>query len=934
MSWLRLQSVVDAALDLPTGERKAFVVRECGEDEALRDEVLRLLRACERAEGFLDRPAAELAADMVVEGEGETAEAGVGSRIPPRVGPYRIVAEAGRGGMGTVYLAERDDGQFTMQVALKLVPAAAATEGAIRRFLEERQILARLQHPNIARVLDGGVSDDGRPYLVMEYVEGDPIDRFCDRRRLSIEARLALFIDVCRAVQFAHQNLVVHRDLKPGNILVSERHGPKLLDFGIAKLLDSEAGSGQTGLTRTGMRPMTPDYASPEQVRGDRVTTATDIYALGLLLYRLLVGRAPYAADPRSAFELERAILEEEPTAPSVVLGRASDVGAAGLTPTEIADARGTTPQRLARRLRGDLDAIVARALRKQPAERYATADQLAEDLQRFLEGRPVLARRGTRLYAASRLVRRHRVAVSAGALVVLSLIGGGVGIAWQARAAAIERDRVRVEAATSARVSAFLEELFRVADPEQGRGATVSARELLDRGAARIERELAEEPRTRAALMTVMGRAYRNLGEYPQAVALLQSALEVPHLNGPDDLERAIEVHLELARVRALQEELAEAERHAREALRLSGGRHAETVASAAALAALGDVLHRRGQLAQAEELLRASLERRRRLLGERDREVAATLAALGHLLRSRGEPHAAEPLYREALAIQREALGEDHPELATTMNDLAVLLIDANRYEAADSFLRQAIEVRRHTLGEDHPDVAIAVNNLAALLERRGNSEEAEERYREALRLKIATLGEEHPSVAVTMNNLALLLANGGRHAAADSLLRISLELRRRAYGDEHPSVAAALHNIASQAQRQGDPATAERLYREAAEMRRRLLGPDHPDLANSLMGVALLAHERGAHAESEPLLREALRIWLRVYPSESPQVAQAESSLGACLLAQRRRDEAAPLLRRGYEALLRLRGPDHRSTLRAADNLAKLSASTGER
>ncbi|HEX6069264.1 MAG TPA: tetratricopeptide repeat protein, partial [Longimicrobiaceae bacterium] len=681
---------------------------------------------------------------------------------------------------------------------------------------------------------------------------------------------------------------------------------------------------------------------------------ASDVYALGVLLYLLLAGRHPHPGARRSGYELERAVVEAEPVPPSAGLrGGAGPPRVRGsgvrrrwsreeppsppqrLPPRtehsadEIAASRGVTPERLERRLRGDLDAIVLRALRKEPGLRYATADQLADDVGRHLEGRPVLARRGTRLYSASRLVRRHRMAVVAAGIVALSLVGGATATAWQARVAASERDRARAEAATSARVSAFLEELFRVSDPTEGRGAVVTARELLDRGSARIERELAAEPEAQAALMAVMGRAYGNLGEYARAAALLEATLKTQRGTLGTAHPEVARTLLELARVRAAQGDLAAAERHAREALGLGtdaqGSTRSATMADA--LESLGEILHQKGDLSRAETHLREALALRRGVAGDRDPAVATNLNALAHLLATRGELVAAEPLYREALRIERSALGNEHPDVGTTLNDLAVLLYRRNDYAGSEGLMREALEVQRRVLGNDHPEVAKTINNLAAVLEKQGKLAEAEPLYREALERKRAALGPEHASVAVSMSNLALLLSDRGDHAEADSLLRQSLALRRRLLGPDHPSVATALHNLASQSDRQGDRTNAERLYREVLAMRLRLLGPDHPDVATTRFALGLLLDDGGNHRDAEPLLREALRIRrLKLQPG-AWHTAEAESALGACLLDQGRRAEAEPLLRSGHATLLRERGPDDRSTRRARERVERL-------
>ncbi|MBI4544766.1 MAG: serine/threonine protein kinase, partial [Gemmatimonadetes bacterium] len=420
--WQAVERLLDAALDLPEGERAAFLENACADDLELRHEVEQLLRCCERSGSFLEEPAAIYAAPLVASFPALAPAPAEGARV----GPYRLLSEAGRGGMGVVYLAERADNGFAEHVALKLVPQALATRPALRRFLQERQILATLDHPHIARLLDGGVTDEGLPYLVMEYVQGTPLEQYCDERRLSVEARLELFLQVCAAVHYAHRNLVIHRDLKPSNILVTDEGAVKLLDFGIAKLLGQEIHSQTSELTGTGMRPMTLHFASPEQVRGEAISVATDVYALGVLLYRLLSGHHPFPVSGRTAGEVERAILEEQPELLSVAVkqpGAADRPPTAGPAAEQLAGARGCASEQLRRRLEGDLDTVVLQALRKEPARRYATAEQFAADIQAHLAGRPVRARRrGAWAYRTGKLLGRRGVRVASAAAAGMRL--------------------------------------------------------------------------------------------------------------------------------------------------------------------------------------------------------------------------------------------------------------------------------------------------------------------------------------------------------------------------------------------------------------------------------------------------------------------------------------------------------------------------------
>ncbi|HET7216574.1 MAG TPA: protein kinase, partial [Vicinamibacterales bacterium] len=517
--WARLEAVLDEVLELEGDVRLEAIARACGDDEALRAKVEAFVAADVEAHDFLETPAAEYAAGLV---RAAADEAPAEEREQPGdlVGPYRVISEIGRGGMGRVFLARRDDGQFDQRVALKLLRAGGDGVEIQQRFLRERQILARLQHPNIARLLDGGVTADGRPYFAMEYVAGEPITLYCDRRRLDVNKRLDLFIAVCDAVQYAHQNLVVHRDLKPSNTLVTADGEVKLLDFGIAKVLHEpdEGGNGDPTLTRLGSGPMTPEYAAPEQVRGDPVTTATDVYALGALAYELLTGRGPHRLTRLTAAEVERVIAEGDVDRPSAAIARSRPI-ADGRTADDVAAARATDGPRLRRQLRGDLDTIVMTALQKDPARRYASAGALVDDLRKYQGRMPIAARPDSVSYRASRFVRRHAIGVAATALVLASLVAGLIGTAWQARVASREALKAR-------EISQFLASLFEVADPARTNGRDVTAKDLLDRGAARVETELADQPDVQADMLVLLGKIYRDLGEYDRAQPLLERAV------------------------------------------------------------------------------------------------------------------------------------------------------------------------------------------------------------------------------------------------------------------------------------------------------------------------------------------------------------------------------------------------------------------------
>ncbi|MEM8933579.1 MAG: serine/threonine-protein kinase, partial [Acidobacteriota bacterium] len=516
--WRVVRQLFEAVVDIDVEARAAFLDRTCGDDHDLRHRVEQMLRALDEESTLLERP------PMAFDRAESITSASATSALPDGIGPYRLIERIGRGGMGEVFLARRDDEAFDKRVAIKLLRRGADHDELSRRFRRERQILASLEHPNIAQLLDGGTTPDDQPYLVMELVHGEPIDRYCRRLDLDIDGRLDLFLTICDAIQFAHQNLVVHRDLKPGNILVTADGTPKLLDFGIAKLLQPETFPLTVLPTRTGLTPMTPAYASPEQVRGQAVTTASDVYALGVLLYELLAGRRPYEVDAGNLDTLVDAICHKTPPKPS----SAVRVGAA-----ERANGSSQDTARLERRLSGDLDAVILRALAKDPTERYASAAQLRDDLRRHLDGHPVRARRPTPIYHAAKFVRRHRWAVAGVTFVFLALVSFLVVLLDQQRRLIEENQRRVLEQRRAETVSGWMFELFELSAPSRARGERVTARELLDKGAREIVDEFADQPELSAELMGTMGATYAQLGLYPEGIELLRRSVDLHDATG-----------------------------------------------------------------------------------------------------------------------------------------------------------------------------------------------------------------------------------------------------------------------------------------------------------------------------------------------------------------------------------------------------------------
>ena len=898
--WERIQTLFMTALEREAAKRAAFLDEACADDPALRRQVEALLHAHEDSHAL----AIENRLLNVEPIEATDPEQLLGTHV----GPYRLQRLLGQGGMGEVYLALRDDGQFEKQVALKLVRPGFHTADVVRRFRAERQILARLTHPHIARLLDGGVADDGRPYLVMEYVDGVPLTTFCDVHRLAIDERLRLFGKVCAAVQFAHRNLVVHRDLKPSNILVTEDGQVKLLDFGIAKLLDPETAAVSVALTHAGLRLMTPEYAAPEQVRGEAVTTATDVYALGVLLYELLTGHRPYRLPGRVQAEVERVICEVEPMRPSTAVTEEVEVHRQDgttetLTPERIGAARRTPVGRLQRLLRGDLDNVVMMALRKEADRRYASAGQLSEDVDRYLAGRPVIAQKDTLGYRVRTFVRRNRVGVVVATAFVLLLIGFSVVTAWQAQTVAHERDVAQTERDKAEQVVQVLVNLFQSSNPNLVPGGdTLRVGEFLEQGEARVLEELEDQPEIQARMKQVLGDVYTARSQYDRARTLLEEALAQQRtLKGPQDPTAAGMLH-SLAYLTMQTGDLKTAETLFRESLALHraifGERHARVAQAMQDLAGITD------DDAEQLRLLTESLAMRRVVSPDDHMHIAASLNQLGVYHFNRGEHEEAGGLWGEALDILQQRYGEDHPHVMSVMNNLAVAYGIAGQLEEAEAIQRTLLAAHRRITGTETTPVANVLNNLGGVLAQQGNHAGSEAAFRESHALWVRLVGEDHRQVANTARNVGRLLQLQQRYDEALPYLHDALAISRRVDGETHRITGYMMGQLGMILLDLGRLDEALRTVQEAVGIIEHDIPEEgHAYLADGQvwLGRALLA--KAIPDEAEPLLRQALAYRQATLRADDPKIAGARCILGQALAMQERYAEAEPLLREGY-------------------------------
>jgi len=785
-----------------------------------------------------------------------------------RIGPYLLKRPIGEGGMGLVWEADQQE-PIRRRVALKMVKRGMDTDEFIARFSSERQALAMMNHPAIAKVLDAGATDEGRPYFVMEFVEGVPLNTYCDQERLSVRRRLELFIHVCEGVQHAHQKAIIHRDLKPSNVLVTETDGqpvPKIIDFGVAKALDREE-FGDSLSTGAGQLIGTPEYMSPEQtgLSGEGIDTRTDVYALGVLLYELLVGQRPFRREDLAALnflEVLQVIREVEPPKPST---RVTTI--ARHTPEileEAARCRDCDSALLPRVLRGDLDWITMKALEKDRERRYDSASALAEDVRRHLDDEPVSAGPPSKRYRLHKFVRRHRTGVAAGAVAMVAILLGIAGTTTgMIRAVNAER-RARVEAETARQVSGFLVGLFEVADPDQARGNTITAREILDAGSERIGRELEGQPLTQARLLGTMGTVYRKLGLYEEAQPKLQRALELRRgAAGVTDADMAASL-AELANLYLDLARYDDAESALREALPLMvSADQAGRLQLAESLTDLGSVYRRQSRYDEADPLYRQALEIRLGALGPRSPEVAASYNSLAILGWNRGRFDEAEQLYLEALAIWEAAYGSDHSDVAKGLNNLALLYHHQKRYAEAQAMYTRAVGIYERILGPEHPRSATAINNLALVVHEQGDPARAEPLYERALAIREKVLGSEHPDVAQTLNNLGNLRRDQKRWVEARADYDRALAIRTAALGANHPDVGWTLRDLGRLLREEGRPREADEFFQRALTIFQSTLGPEHPDLAEFLDDYAKVQRDLGRSASADSLQRWSDRV-----------------------------------------------------------------------
>lgn len=930
--WEALQAAFEEAMALSEPERNRFVQSQFADDLTLKTELERLLAATDTDDESLLEPVVAAAASV--------ADAGTDPWIGKAFGSYEAIKRIATGGMSAVYLGRRTDDEFEQKVAIKIVAGSILSEDLQRRFKVERQILASLQHRYVAQLYDGGTTSDGLLYFVMEYVEGLPIDEFCDKNTLSIGDRLELFSKLCTAVDYAHRNLVVHRDIKPSNIIVSTDGTPKLLDFGIAKPLDQAQIKQTIAMTRADVRAMTPEYASPEQVRGENITTATDVYSLGVLLYKLLSGHMPYLLNSHSVAAVAKVICETMPSRPSTIVDGDAE------TAPRIVALRGTTISKLQKTLTGDLDNIVLATLHKDPERRYPSARALSEDIARYRADEPVHARPDSLAYRIGKSLRRNRLAVAVGTLFVLTIIGL---ISFYTLQLTEERDRARLEANRAEQVAVFLTDLFEEANPARNFGEPMNARELLDAGAARISEQLSQQPELKAALAATIGESYTKMRENKTARDYLEPLVaEMETRLGKEDTTVLRLRRLYASSMMHLGDPVDAKPMFQEDYqtwLRVAGPDDRET---GVALQRLAEVESQLGNDAEAEEHFLRALANLRQHGDSATLELSDTLMTYGVLLRNLSRVEEEEALLFEALALQEKRVGKDHADYAGIINNLGTHHFQRGNVDTAAEFFDQHREMQKKLVGEYGVAYANALMNSSSVLKaqarydeslammdealvifRRGYGEDSVpyaylnenranalmdmQRYDEseaAFQIALAIIGEkfgtDHQEYAFTQGNYGTMLERAGRLEEGVIQLRAAVEINVRTYGEDHRQSIIVKSKLASALNHLEDWDAALLYAAEAVDSARRVWTEPHPKFVDALAILARTHRGSENYSDAESYYKEAIEMASQLEGDSLRRVISIETAYAKGLVAEGRISVAHSLLSQRAEQI----------------------------
>jgi eukaryotic-like serine/threonine-protein kinase len=852
-NWDLIESILNTVLLLPPQERVEYVEKQYSGNEQLINEVLELLNSIDQSENLFSDAyrTQDIILSQIASQSGckETNHNLTGTIIDK----YKIVKLISHGGMGTVYMAERCDGLYKQKVALKLIRHGMDTPDNISRFEKERFILSGLNHPNIAGLIDGGVSNFGLPYLIMEYVDGVPIDDYCDQNRLEIKQRIELFNTICSTVQYAHNNMVIHRDLKPDNILVDKNGVVKILDFGIAKLLQDGLGKSPDE-THVSQQILTPGYGAPEQVLGEPVTTATDTYSLGILLYRLLTGTSPYDFKESSFIKQQNLIVSKKPDKPSVSFHNLDFQKR-----TELSELRNSDPGKVYQELKVDLDAIICKSLRKEPGSRYQTADALSDDLKRYLSNIPVLAHKGDLRYKTTKFIRRNYKTFSVAALFLIMFMSLSL---YHTYRISVERNQAQTEAQKAAQITSLLFNLFEASDPAEAAGDTITAQELLYKGITRAEM-LEEQPALQAQMYHIIGQIFYRLGNYNEAGPLLESSnFLYENYYGPDHPETALSMG-SLGALRGAEGDYKTAEILLDKAVNiLKDKRVRDNTGKASLLRELANVKRRQGDFVQAEELFRQGYDLLNRHYGPDHIETINLRFSYGTILFNTGKYSEAEAIYREVLAKRQSLLGDKHPDLAQTQNSLAALLMNTGNYDEAEILFNQAYQVRLNSLGQWHPQTLLTLNNLAVLNREIGNFEVAIEIFSRVLDARIRHSGEKHVSTAITYFGWGELYSMINKPEEARELFEKALPIFEQSFSERHSFTIRTKMNIGQTYLYTENPDVAEELITNGYEQLQKIHGEKSLERALADHQMGLLYHHKNELELADVYLKQAYR------------------------------------------------------------------------
>ncbi len=852
-NWSIIEKIVDLALLLPIEKREQFIREKCKDDELLFQKVENYLNSIEESTSLFSK--ADKVLDSAIK-DATNNKNGVSSKlIGSTIDKYQIVDLISHGGMGTVFQAKRVDGMYEQTVALKIVRHGMETPENICRFENEREILAGLNHPNIAKLFDGGVTDFGLPYLVMEYVDGVPIDEYCEINKLTVRERVNLVISLCDAVQFAHNNLVIHRDLKPANILIDQNGHVKILDFGIAKLVEDRLDYDRNNDV-TSTQAVTPAYSAPEQISGNTVTTSTDTYSIGVLLHRLLVGITPFDLSDDSPFSSQEKIVNQEPLKPSHKYNQLSVDHQ-----SKVSESRSLSTSKLFNVLKEDLDAILLKSLRKEPKERYQTIDNLVEDLTRYLNNEPVLAHQGNFTYRSKKLFRRNYKQIIVAAAIILLSVTFSI---FHTNRITEERNIAQYEAMKTAEVSSLLYDLFEANTPVQSLGETITAQELLERGLDRAEK-LVNQPELQAQMFSVIGKVYLKIGNLPKSKNLIDKSVDIY--------------------------------------TRLHGIDHPET---ALAIASRASVHSSMGNYSDAEILYDYALGILENHSGTYLHNYTETINEQAYVLRRQGKYEEAEEVFRKNYNLLKDQHGELNAKTVAALNGVGVTQFNRGNYKEAENIFRDVLDKRIEIFGKTHPDIAESKNSLGALLMNLGQFNEAGRLFEEAFHLRNRILGENHPKTLLTLNNLAIMQRDQGKFDLSSSTFKKVISKKEDRFGSNSVASAISYFSYGELLLMIEDFDSANMQFKKSLEVFREFLGDDHSFTARTKMNLGFGYLHTDNIERAENLIHEGYNKVIEIHPENTLERAIADHQYGILNLKKGNMEIANQHLIKSLDAL----------------------------